>query len=362
MNIIEEIDVFQLTDGLPHVIVRIRDDSGETGFGECWWGIPTPSDPYRGGAPIVATVKNLIKPSYLGKDSKQVQSLWYETWDHLYRYGDGGIITMALSGVDMALWDLNARRLETSVLDLLGGSAHQSIPAYASFPPLRSEERVTTETRRAIEHGYTAIKLHELETNLVEAARIAGGDELLIMVDVNGHFDVEEAIDFGRKIEQYKVTWYEEPVRPMRNLDLIERVADQVPMAIAAGENEYSLHDFERMIASTGIRFLQPEITKVGGITQAVKIGHLAEKSGTPLCPHNFRGGLPLYASLHWGFSSPATKWFELPWLPEGVEFASKIPNTKIVDGSVTPPQGPGLGVQPVLSQAEGAKPVTPLV
>ena len=353
MNMIEEIDVLQLTDGLPHVIVRVRDGSGKTGFGECWWGIPTPSEPCRGGAPIVSAVENLIKPGYLGKDSRQVQSLWYETWDHLYRYGDGGIITMALSGVDMALWDLNARRLDTSVLELLGGSNRRSIPAYASFPPLRSKDRIIFETRRAIEHGYTAIKLHELESSLVEAAREAGGEDLLIMVDVNGHFDIEEAIDFGRAIEKHKVTWYEEPVRPMRNIELMKKVADQLPMAIAAGENEYSLSDFERMIDSNAVRFLQPEITKVGGITQAVKIGHLAEKSGTPLCPHNFRGGLPLYASLHWGFSNPATTWFEIPWLPEGVDFASKIPNPEIVDGGVLPPKGPGLGVEPDLAHVE---------
>ena len=351
MNIIEEIDVFQLTDGLPHVIVRVRDDSGETGFGECWWGIPTPSEPHRGGAPIVSAVENLIKPNYLGKDSKQIQALWHQTWDHLYRYGDGGIVTMALSGVDMALWDLNARRLDASVLELLGGSAHQSIPAYASFPPLRSKERVASETRRAIEHGYTAIKLHELETSLVEAAREAGGDDLLIMVDVNGHFDIEEAIEFGRAIEKYKITWYEEPVRPMRNIELIKKVSDQLPIAIAAGENEYSLGDFERMIESNAVRFLQPEITKIGGITQALKIGHLAEQSGVPLCPHNFRGGIPLYASLHWGFSNPMTKWLELPWLPEGIEFASRIPNPKIIDGCVSPPLGPGLGVRPDLNR-----------
>ena len=102
MIAIEEIDTFQLTGGLPHVIVRIRDSEGSIGFGECWWGIPTTSDPKRGGTPIAAAVEHLVKPQYLGKSIDQIELLWHEALDHLYRYGDGGILTMALSGIDMA--------------------------------------------------------------------------------------------------------------------------------------------------------------------------------------------------------------------------------------------------------------------
>ena len=349
MSTIEKIEVFQLTDGLPHVVVRVEDSSKTVGFGECWWGMPTPADPVRGGAPIASAVENLIKPHYLGKDSNEVQALGQRTSDYLYRYGDGGILPMALSGVDMALWDLNARRLDTSVLELLGGSVHKAVPAYASFPPLRTKERVFNETQRAIQHGYNAIKLHETEKELIAVAREAGGADLLIMVDVNGHFDLEDAIAFGHSIEKYNIFWYEEPVRPMRDLEAIKNVSDNVFIDIAAGENEYSLMDFKRMIDSGSIRFLQPEITKIGGISQAIKVGHLAESTGTALCPHNFRGGLPLYACLHWGFCNPATRWFEVPWLPEGLDFAARIPNPDIVGGCVTPPAGPGLGVRPDL-------------
>ena len=345
MIAIEEIDTFQLTDGLPHVIVRIRDSEGSIGFGECWWGIPTPSDPKRGGAPIAAAVEHLVKPQYLGKSIDHVESLWHGTLDQLYRYGDGGIVTMALSGVDMALWDLNARRSDASVLELLGGSVHEKVLAYASFPPLRTPERIETETKRAIEHGYQAIKLHELESELVAITREVGGKDLAIMVDVNGHFDLDDAIAFSREISKHNVFWFEEPVRPMRDLNQIKEVADQTEIPIAAGENEYSLSDFQRMIDCKAVQYLQPEITKIGGVTPAVKVGNLTEEANVALCPHNFRGGLPLYASLHWGFSNSATEWFEIPWLPENMQFASKVPNPEILDGYVKPPQGPGLGV-----------------
>ena len=342
---IEEIDTFQLTDGLPHVIVRVRDSEGIVGLGECWWGIPTPDDRKRGGAPIVAAVEHLIKPQYLGKVVDQVEVLWHETLDHLYRYGDGGIITMALSGVDMALWDLNARRSDTSVLELLGGSAHRAVSAYASFPPLRTAKRVEIETKRALANGYHAVKLHEVKSDLVEVARETGGKDLIIMVDVNGHFDLNDAIAFGREISKFNVLWFEEPVRPMRDLNHIKQVADGTSIPIAAGENEYSLSDFKRMINSKAIQHFQPEITKIGGFTPAIKIGNLAKEANISLCPHNFRGGLPLYASLHWGFANSATKWFEIPWLPENIQFASLVPNPEIIDGRVKPPQGPGLGV-----------------
>ena len=345
MNAIEEIETFQLTDGLPHVIVRIRDSDGSIGFGECWWGIPTPSDPKRGGAPIVSAVEHLVKPQYLGKSIDQIELLWHTTLDHLYRYGDGGIVTMALSGVDMALWDLKARNSDVSVLELLGGSVHEKVLGYASFPPLRTPERIETETKRAIEHGYHAIKLHELESELVAITREVGGKDLKIMVDVNGHFDLDEAIAFSHDIAKHNVFWFEEPVRPMRDLNQIKAVADKTEIPIAAGENEYSLSDFQRMIDCKAVQYFQPEITKIGGITPAIKIGDIAKEANLALCPHNFRGGLPLYASLHWGFSNSATKWFEIPWLPENMQFASKIPNPEIVDGYVKPPEGPGLGV-----------------
>ena len=345
MNAIEEIETFQLTDGLPHVIVRIRDSDGSIGFGECWWGIPTPSDPKGGGAPIASAVEHLVKPQYLGKSIDQIELLWHTTLDHLYRYGDGGIVTMALSGVDMALWDLKARKSDVSVLELLGGSVHEKVLGYASFPPLRTPERIETETKRAIEHGYQAIKLHELESELVAITREVGGKDLTIMVDVNGHFDLDDAIAFGADIAKHNVFWFEEPVRPMRDLKRIKAVADKTEIPIAAGENEYSLSDFRMMIDCKAVQYFQPEITKIGGITPAIKIGDMAKEANLALCPHNFRGGLPLYASLHWGFSNSATKWFEIPWLPENMQFASKVPNPEIVDGYVKPPKGPGLGV-----------------
>ena len=343
---IESIRTIVLTDGLPNLLVEIVDEAGNVGTGECWWGMPTPDEPARGARPIAAAVEDLIAPRYLGQSADHIQRLWFETADRYARYGDG-IVMMALSGVDMALWDLKAQRLGCSLVDLLGGPAKMKVRAYASLPPLRDFDALRTETQRALDYGFHAIKLHELDPEATAVVREAGGDDLTIMVDVNGHFDVNEAIDVGNALDAYDILWFEEPVRPMRDVNAIAAVAERVPMRIAAGENEYSLADFERLMSAGIIDYVQPEITKFGGITPALRISTLAELHHVALCPHNFRLGPCLLASIHWGFTSPATEWFELPWVPEGTHFGSTAKLPAVVDGFVDVPDCTGIGYAP---------------
>jgi L-alanine-DL-glutamate epimerase-like enolase superfamily enzyme len=333
---------------LPQLLVEVEADDGHRGLGEAWWGIPSP-DPRvaesAGFAPIQAAIEQLLAPRCTGKSATDIEGLWFELSDWAARYGDGGIITMALSGIDLALWDLHGKRLGVPVVQLLGGQAHQRMPAYASLPPLRSTDSVVHECRRALAAGFRAIKLHEVELEIVARTREALGRNVRLMVDVNGHFDLNDAIAFGRAIAPFDILWYEEPVRPMRNHDAIIGVAKAQPIDLAAGENEYSLDDFSRLLKRGALRWLQPEITKIGGLTPARKIAALAELYNVALAPHNFRIGPSLYASIHWGLSSPATRWFELPWLPEGVSATCGATLPKIVDGCVALPEGAGFGL-----------------
>jgi D-galactarolactone cycloisomerase len=333
---------------LPQLLVEVEAEDGQSGLGEAWWGIPSP-DPSvaesAGFAPIQAAIDQLLAPRCIGKSAADIEGLWFELSDWSARYGDGGIITMALSGIDLALWDLHGKRLGVPVVQLLGGQAHQRVPVYASLPPFRSADTVIHESRRALAAGFRAIKLHEVEIEIVARTRAALGKDVRLMVDVNGHFDIGDAIAFGRAIAPFDILWYEEPVRPMRNHDAIAVVGKAQPVDLAAGENEYSLDDFSRLLKRDALRWLQPEITKIGGLTPARKIAALAELHNVALAPHNFRIGPSLYASIHWGFSSPATRWFELPWLPEvvGASCGAKLPN--IVDGRIALPEGTGFGL-----------------
>ena len=333
---------------MKQLLVDVETGAGHRGTGECWWGIASTEHaeaPDAAFRPMQAVVEALLAPRCIGHEADDIEGLWFKLSDWAARYGDGGIIMMALAGIDLALWDLKAKRLGVGAVDLLGGRAHARLPAYASLPPLRSTEAVVRECRRAQAAGFQAFKLHEVEVEIIRDTRKALGHDALLMVDVNGHFDTVEAIAFGEAIADCGITWYEEPVRPMRNHDAIARVAASQPLPLAAGENEYSLDDFQRMLSRNMIRWLQPEITKIGGLTPARKIAALAELHNVALAPHNFRNGPALYSSIHWGFSSPATRWLELPWLPEGLEFPCGAALPEVRNGMIALPEGPGFGL-----------------
>ena len=330
---------------MTQTFVTVTDSDGRTGIGETWWGIPDRERPGAGGRPIASVVDELLAPRVLGRDAGDIGRLWFELWDYGYRYADQGIFPMALSGLDIALWDLLGQTLGVSVVQLLGGSRHDAVPGYASLPPLRDPELVVNETQRAVDAGIGAVKLHEVTIDHVERLRRRFGDELAIMVDVNGHFDPIEAVAFGRQLADLGVTWFEEPARPMRDHRAMQRVHRDAGIDIAAGENEYTLEDFERLLRTEAVTYLQPEVTKIGGITAAQRVATLAELHNVALSPHNFRPGPALYASLAYGFASSATRWFEIPWVPDGWRFASDTPLPVMEDGQVLVPQGPGLGI-----------------
>ena len=329
---------------LVNVIVRVRDSDGLEGVGEAWWGILDTEQPDRTASPIIAVVNDMLAPRLAGRDPGAIERLWFELWDWGYRYADQGIFLMGLSGVDLALWDLKGKRLGVGVASLLGGPVSDGIPGYASLPPLREPDLLVAETARAVEAGFTAVKLHEIDPELTALLRDEFGDAVQIMVDVNGHFDPLEAIAVGRRLSELDVTWFEEPVRPMRDHAAIARVGESIECDLAGGENEYTLEDFDRLLATGALAYLQPEITKIGGLTAARRVGTLAELYNVALCPHNFRLGPSLYASVQWAFTSPASRWLEIPWMPPGQEFSFAADLPPMRDGLVLPLEGPGLG------------------
>ena len=329
---------------LTQVIVTVETLEGNIGRGEAWWGIPNPSYPGSTSFPIASVIENLITPHLIGKDSRTIEKHWFDIWDYGYRYADQGIFTMGLSGVDLALWDLLGKELNVPVAQILGGVMHDGLPAYASLPPLRDPDLVVSEVRRAIESGFNAVKLHEIDPMYVHLLHNNFGDSLGIMVDVNGHFPLIEAIAFGKEISNRNIIWYEEPVRPMRDHKSIKKVSDQTGLPIAAGENEYTLNDFKNILESDSLTYLQPEITKIGGLTVAKRITGLTELYNTALCPHNFRIGPSLYASIHWAFSSPMATWIEVPWIQGSFAGGYSLP--PISEGKVYLPEGNGLGLE----------------
>lgn len=334
---------------LPQLLVDVITEDGQLGTGEAWWGIATagqPRPPHAPYAAMIAAIEGVLAPRCIGRNANDIEAIWFELHDFTSRYGDGGVITMALSGIDLALWDRLGKRLDVPVNQLLGGCAHDSLPAYASLPALRTREAIERECRRALAAGFRAVKLHEVSAEAVGWARTALGAEAALMVDCNGHFNLREALAFARAIEPFDVLWLEEPVRPMRDIASLARVAARSAVPLAAGENEYALADFARLLESNAVHWLQPEITKIGGLTPARRISSLAELHNTALSPHNFRLGPSLYASMHWGFACPSTEWIEVPWMPAELVWPNRVPLPTVLDGHVVLGEAPGFGLQ----------------
>jgi L-alanine-DL-glutamate epimerase-like enolase superfamily enzyme len=167
------------------------------------------------------------------------------------------------------------------------------------------------------------------------------------MVDASARFDEAGAIAAARRLAEADLVWFEEPVFPQSDHAALARVRAQATMPIAAGENEFSLGGFERLVESGAIDIIQPEIAKFGGLTPARGIGELAAGAGLAMYPHNYSCGPSLLANIHWAFTAPAARWLEIPWLPEGQSFPCGLALPELHDGCVLAPVGPGLGFWP---------------
>lgn len=331
-------------EALINVIVRVIDENGLEGVGETWWGIRDKVQPARAGKPMASVVNDLLGPRLVGREASDIEGIWSESADWATRYGDQGVLLMGLSGIDLALWDLKSKESERTIVDLLGGAVAQSLPAYASLPWFYSAPKVLQETARALDAGFTAVKLHEVDPDITVQLRREFGDDLVVIVDVNGHFDEPEAIDHAKHLSEMGVLWFEEPVRPMRDHQAIARVAAASDCDLAGGENEYTASDFDRLLSSTPIVYVQPELTKTGGLTTTPEITSVVESYDRQLCPHCFRVGPSMTASMHWAFSSRSSGWIELPWLPEDVSCSYPMTLPKVHDGRVTLTSDIGLG------------------
>ncbi|MCP4754070.1 MAG: mandelate racemase/muconate lactonizing enzyme family protein [Proteobacteria bacterium] len=321
---------------IPQLFVFVTTDEGLKGTGEAWWGLPV--------GPVASAINDVLAPLLVGEDSKRIEMLWQKMYKYAYRYGTEGILMCGLSGIDLALWDLLGKRLDLPAADLLGGTVRDSLKAYASLPPLRREKALKEQVERALEAGFAGVKLHEMDVGLVKAARESVPQGFPLMLDVNGHWSPLEAEENARRLEEFDLLWLEEPSWPMQDHNAMARIRRRTNIRLAAGENEYSLAAFDRLMKSGAVDYVQPEITKIGGLSMARKVSVLADLYNLVICPHSFRTGPASYANVHWALTQTNMEWLEIPWLPADYHFPSGIPALKMVDGKIALPEGAGLG------------------
>ncbi len=319
------------------VIVKVSTDQGMEGFGESF-GF------FNSALTTAAAVETMLKPMLLGKDPTEIQKLWNQMYRELYYTGRAGIGISALSGVEIALWDIAGKALGAPVYKLLGGRAHDEVRAYASLMRYAQPEDLARACSAVKERGYTAIKLHEIEVAAVEAARDAVGDEIDILLDVNCAWDVPDAIRMGQLFEPFQLYWYEEPVWPGDDYEGLAEVRAGVNIPLAAGENEYTARAFENLIAWRAVDFLQPSVFKLGGIIEEKKVFTLAQAKGCKVMPHCISFGPAMAATVHICFSEPGS---------ELIETGVDIPEADILCEPLFPDKGywkisdkPGLGIE----------------
>jgi len=290
----------------PALLVEIETDQGLVGLGEA----------AHFGGPMASTaqvIEHELRSYLIGQDAGNIEYLWEMMHRRAYKHARGGIVIAAISGIDIALWDLRGKQADMPLWKLLGGY-RRHVPAYATggfYEEGKGIRELVREMEAYVAHGFSAVKMKvgrndgielsplrvmdnrgRCEVTLaqdierVAAVRKAIGPDIRLMVDANGAWDVPTAVKMGRALEPYDIDWYEEPVWPDDVAGSVE-VASKVGIAIAGYETcSYGIVDFNDYIRRRAVHFVQPDVAWAGGLTESLKIAHMAQAANLPIAPH----------------------------------------------------------------------------
>jgi D-galactarolactone cycloisomerase len=320
------------------LLVRVDTDEGITGWGEAFG--------HRIFHATRAAIDTLLGPMCVGRDATQIQALNDDLQRVLHGVGRSGATIYALSGIDIALWDIAGKAAGLPLYRLLGGTACGDLISYASLLRYGVAADVAHYTEQALARGYRHIKLHEITVPEVKAARDVAGGGIPIMVDTNCPWTVPQAIEMAKRLAPFDLTWLEEPVWPPENVAGLAEVRTRGGIPTAAGENYGTVWDFRRACEAGAITYAQPSVTKIGGVTEMRRVMTLAEVFGVQVVPHSAYFGPGLLASIHCAAAMAAPAWIERFYC----DFAENPLGDAIhpkTDGRIAVPQGPGLGVDP---------------
>nr|WP_218947889.1 mandelate racemase/muconate lactonizing enzyme family protein [Pollutimonas harenae] len=328
------------------IIVRVDTSEGLVGYGE--------SHPGRSPGAIVSHIHNTLAPMLVGMSATDVVG----TWQRVHRmqfssHGLGAGAAMALSGIDMALWDIRGKAANMPLYELLGGS-HKRLPAYAGGIALgyQPEQSLAEEAQSYIEQGYRAIKLR-LGDNVKDDikrslhVRKAIGDDIDILTDANTAYTIAQARRVLPVLADIHAGWLEEPFA-CNDFASYREAAKITPLVpLAAGENHFMRFEFAQMLEAGAVQVWQPDLSKTGGITEAIRIAALASAFRIPINPHSSATGLNHAASLHFLAATENSGYFEA-CVSQFNPFRDMFGPTFSIgkDGCVEPPSGPGLGVE----------------
>lgn len=328
------------------IIVRVETSEGITGYGE--------SHPGRSPSAIVSHINNTLAPLLVGMAATDVIGAWQRI--HRMQFSSHGLgagAALALSGIDMALWDIRGKAANMPLYELLGGS-RKRLPAYAGGIAMgyQPPQALAEEAQSYIEQGYRAIKLRLGDTVKDDIARSQHvrkvvGDDIDILTDANTAYTIAQVRRVLPALADIQAGWLEEPFA-CNDFASYREAAKITPLVpLAAGENHFMRFEFAQMLEAGAVQVWQPDLSKTGGITEAVRIAAMASAFRIPIHAHSSATGLNHAASLHFLAATENAGYFEA-CVSHFNPFRDMFGPTFEIgqDGCVEPPSGPGLGVE----------------
>lgn len=332
------------------VLVKVLTDEGIHGVGEA-------TLEHRELA-VEAAVRELER-YLIGRDPHKIESFWSDNHRDAYWRG-GPVLTTALSGIEMALWDIKGKALGVPVYQLLGGKVRDEIPCYANgwFAGSRTPDEFAAKALKTVRVGFKALKWDPFGSaymnltveefagaaDCVAAVREAVGPGVRLLIEGHGRFNVPTAVSIGLALERFGITWFEEPLPP-GDLEGLAEVKRRINIPVAAGERLYTRWDFRDLFTLKAADYIQPDISHCGGIYELRKIAAMAECFFLPCCPHNPLGAVTNAATLQIAACTP--NFLMLETMSDDVPYRSLLTTEKVdfTDGVMRIPDLPGLGI-----------------
>src|SRR5262245_48159258 len=353
-------DVNERCDGSQEtLVVKVHTDANITGVGE----VDSSSMVARAiiDAPLSHKICRGLTQCVLGQDPFEIDRLIHLMYEGSIFFGRQGAAIQAMSGIEIALWDIMGKATKRPVYQLLGGGFRKTFRAYASI--LFGDTPAETERigRQLVEQGYRAVKFgwgpmgqsEESDIAHIRAARRGIGEKAELMIDAGLCYDTATAIRRARQFEEFRPTWFEEPLHP-DNVEGYGKLSSQSPIRMAAGEEVCDVVEFRRLMDVGGIDVAQVDVTRVGGLSRSRRIGWDSAERHRLCVNHSYKTGINIAASLHFVAALPNTHYFEY-CVEQGALRQTLTKQTfPVLDGEISVPEEPGLGVD--LDEAVVAK------
>ena len=345
-------------------IVEVETDEGVTGWGECF-------GPGNIAFANKGIVEKVIQPIVLGMQALDRDVIWHKVYNLMRDHGQKGMPLQALSGVDIALWDIAGKAANLPLYKMIGGAHRDKVEVYGYGMMLRPENinslisRFKEESAEIKEMGFKALKMKvgvgpKDDIKLIEAVREGIGDNFRFMVDAYHGYTTHAALYVGRAMEEFSPYWFEEPVAP-EDLDGYRELRAFLKVNISGGEAEFNRWGWRKLLESRGLDIAQPEVCALGGISEYLRVLALCHSHFTPVVNHVWGSAIAVAVNLHLLAAMPPLPGGLFPWEPMlefdtthnhfiddlltvSLDIKNQVKNN---NGTVSLPNGPGLGVTP---------------